>query len=103
MSALIIIYRRASGVFGLIHTALQFLTGIFVPIVVMPPCLKIAALILPGTAGIDLVRYVLLSCGTIATPRIEVLLLMGETLILFYLSHRLIVIADKIGHKQGYI
>ena len=65
-ASLVLRYRQVSGLFSLLNFAFQFLTGMFVPLQVLPSGLRtFGALVLPQSMGMDLLRHYVMGTRTL--------------------------------------
>jgi len=65
-AALVLRHRQVSAIFGFFNFAFQMLTGMFVPVQIMPRALRIFGLVLlPQTYGMDLLRHYAMGTHTI--------------------------------------
>lgn len=81
-STLVLRFRSATGIFNLLNLGFQFLTGMIIPIRLLPPFLKELSVIFPMTFGIDLIRHLLLQTPPIFSLELELTVLAVEALIL---------------------
>ncbi len=90
LAALTVVVKKATGAVGLLTTALSLLSGVYVPISVLPSSLEAVGRVLPFTWGLDALREALLD-GEFAGGRIAALsavdvLLLPASLALFGLA-----------------
>ena len=63
--------RRVRGLHVLFSLGMRFLTGMIVPLQLLPPALRVLSLLFPLTFSIDLSRYFLLNTSTLLPIHIE--------------------------------
>ncbi|MDP7976655.1 MAG: ABC transporter permease [TACK group archaeon] len=95
-SALTLLYKNVSNVFEFINMAFQFLTGMIIPLQVLPDFVRDASVFIPLTFGIDLSRHYVLLSSTIFPIDMEWLglglqlasLLLASTLIFRFVERK---------------
>ncbi|MDP7975521.1 MAG: ABC transporter permease, partial [TACK group archaeon] len=64
-SALTLLYKNVSNLFEFFNMTLQFLTGMIIPLQVLPGFVRVASAFVPLTFGMDLSRHYVLSSSTV--------------------------------------
>lgn len=70
-SALTLLYKNVSNLFEFFNMAFQFLTGMIIPLQVLPGFVRVASVFVPLTFGIDLSRHYVLSSSTVFPVPLE--------------------------------
>lgn len=100
-SALVLQFKQVSSIFGFLNLAFQMLTGMLVPLQMLPEPLKIASTFFPQTFGIDLSRHHLLHSSLVFPYMFEWLMLLLELLILAAVSLIALKYIERVAKKQG--
>lgn len=77
-SSAVLLYRGLGALVRLVNVLLQFLTGMMIPVLLLPGPLREVALWMPMTAGLDLARHYLLGARLVAGEGVEWGVLIGE-------------------------
>lgn len=101
-AALALRHRQVEGVFGFFNFAFQFLTGLFIPMQVIPePFRTIGLAFLPQTHGMDLLRHYVMDTQTILDVGSEWLILLGQLVALGTLSWYAIRRLERSAREEG--
>ncbi|MHA1712736.1 MAG: ABC transporter permease [Candidatus Ranarchaeia archaeon] len=110
-SSLVLRYRKVSSIFGILSLIFQFLAGTYVPIQTFPFPLRIIALTLPNSFGIDLLRVHLMGTTPMLSEYIpnrllaiitQWVILVVELLIFVVLAKIALIKGEKAGLEQGF-
>ncbi len=100
-STLVLQFKQVSSIFGFLSLAFQMLTGMLIPLQMLPDPLKIASAFFPLTFGIDLSRHHLLHTSLVFPYMFEWFMLLLELLILAAVSLITIKYVERTAKKQG--
>lgn len=82
-AGLVLRHRKISSVFGFLNFAFQILTGMFIPMQLLPVPLRLMGIaLLPQTFGIDLLRHYVMGTHTILAAPYEWAILLTQFVVL---------------------
>jgi len=94
-------YRQVTAIFGFFNFAFQILTGMFVPVQLLPIPLQIIGQSLPITFGMDLLRHYVMGTKSIMAVEYEWLLLLAQLASLAIIAKLAIVYLERTAKEQG--
>jgi ABC-type multidrug transport system permease subunit len=78
-AALVLRHQQVTAVFGLFNFSFQMLTGMFIPMQVLPPSLRTIGIVaLPQSFGMDLLRHYVMGTRTVIALPYEWAVLVGQ-------------------------
>ncbi len=100
--ALVLRLRQITAIFDFFNFAFQMLTGMFLPLQVMPPALRAIGLtILPQTYGIDLLRHYVMRTLTIVPVWQEWVVLGAQLAVTVVLANVVVRRLERAARDQG--
>lgn len=101
-AGLVLRYRQVTAVFSLFNFAFQMLTGMFVPLQVLPPGLALFGMILlPQSFGMDLLRHYVMGTRTIIAVPYEWAVLVAQLVVLGVVAKLTIRRLERTARDQG--
>jgi len=100
-ASLVLRYRQVTAIFGFFNFAFQILTGMFIPVQLLPIPLQIIGQSLPNTFGMDLLRYYVMGTNSIMTVEYEWALLFIQLMILAVIARLTVLHLEKTAKEQG--
>lgn len=100
-AALVLRYRRVTAIFGFFDLSFQLLTGILIPIQLLPAPLQIIGQSFPQTFGIDLLRYYIMRTKTIMPIEYEWAILLVQLIALSVLARLAVLHLERKAKEQG--
>jgi ABC-2 type transport system permease protein len=101
-AALVLRHQQISAVFSLFNFAFQMLTGMFIPIQVLPPLLRyVGIVLLPMSFGMDLLRHYVMGTRTVLAVPYEWLVLAGQVVVYAILARFVVGWLERIAREQG--
>jgi len=94
-------YRQVSAIFGFFNFAFQMLTGMFIPVQLLPLPLQIIGQSLPVTFGMDLMRYYTMATKSIMLVEYEWLILFIQLGILSIIARLAVLYLERTAKDQG--
>jgi len=94
-------YRQVTAIFGFFNFAFQILTGMFVPVQLLPIPLQIIGQSLPMTFGMDLLRYYVMKTTPIMAIEYEWLILFVQLVALSIIARLAILYLERTAKEQG--
>lgn len=95
MACLALVYPSIAPFTRFVNVVFQFLTGMLIPVLLLPGWLQDIAVLLPMTAGIDLARHYLTGSAVIWTIKSEWLIMLFETAVAAVLAGRMTQVFEK--------
>ena len=100
-AALVLKYRQVTAVFGFFNAAFLFLTGMFVPLQLLPAPLQMIGYGLPPTFGMDLLRHYVMETRTIMTVEYEWVALSAQLLLLALVAKLAVLYLERVAKEEG--
>jgi ABC-2 type transport system permease protein len=99
---LVLRHRQVTAVFGFFNFAFQMLTGMFVPLQVLPETLRAVGIIaLPQTFGMDLLRHYVMDTRTAMEAPYEWAILAGQLVGYGILARVAIKRLERTAREEG--
>jgi len=90
-----------TAIFGFFNFAFQMLTGMFIPIQILPGPLQILGQSLPQTFGMDLLRHYVMGTKSIMPVEYEWILLFLQLVILAVIARLAVLYLEREAKEQG--
>ena len=101
-AALVLRYQQVTAIFGLFTFAFQMMTGMFVPLQVLPASLRIIGIVaLPQSFGIDLLRHYVMGTRTVLALPYEWATLLGQVALYGLLARLTVRRLERAARDQG--
>lgn len=100
-AALVLRFRQVTAIFGFFNFAFQMLTGMFIPIQLLPAILQLVSLGLPQTFGMDLLRHYVMGTNTVMAVEYEWVALLIQLLVLGVGARLAVRHLERIAKEQG--
>jgi ABC-2 type transport system permease protein len=101
-AALVLRHRQVTAVFGFFNFAFQMLTGMFVPLQILPQTLQtIGILAFPQSLGMDLLRHYAMGTRTILEEPYEWAILAGQLVGYGILAQVTIQRLERTAREEG--
>lgn len=101
-AALVLRHRQVTAIFALFNFAFQMMTGMFVPLQVMPASLRIIGIVaLPQSFGIDLLRHYVMGTRTVLATPYEWAILLGQVVLYGLLAQLTVRRLERAARDQG--
>jgi len=101
-AALVLRHQQISAVFGLFNFAFQMLTGMFIPIQVLPPVLRyLGIVLLPMSFGMDLLRHYVMGTRTVLSVPQEWAVLAAQVVVYAIVARFGVRWLERIARDQG--
>jgi ABC-2 type transport system permease protein len=101
-AALVLRYQQVTAIFGLFNFAFQMMTGMFVPLQLMPASLRIIGIVaLPQSFGIDLLRHYVMGTRTVLSLPYAWAILLGQVVLYGLLAQRTVRRLERSARDQG--
>jgi len=101
-AALVLRHRQITAVFGFFNFAFQMLTGMFVPLQVLPETLRTIGIIaLPQSLGMDLLRHYVMGTRTVMEVPYEWAILAGQLIGYGILARVAIKRLERTAREEG--
>jgi ABC-2 type transport system permease protein len=101
-AALVLRHRQTTAVFSLFNFAFQMLTGMFVPLQVLPTALRVFGIIaLPQSFGIDLLRHYVMGTRTVMAVPFEWAVLVAQFTVLGVLARMAVRRLERGAREEG--
>jgi len=94
-------YRQVTAIFGFFNFAFQMLTGMFIPVQLLPTPLQIVGQCLPQTFGMDLLRYYVMGTKAIMPVEYEWITLLIQLAALGIIARLAISHLERTAKEQG--
>ena len=102
IGAAMLLFRRVEGLEGIITLVITFLSGAFIPLQVLPSSINYAALFVPLTSSLYLVRYYLIGSSLIAPVSLMWAITISELVAFALIAKFIFTIAEKKAEKIGF-
>jgi len=100
-ASLVLKYKEISAVFSFINFAFQMLTGMFIPVQLLPIPLRLLGYCLPITFRIDLLRHYVMNTNTIMPIINEWEVLLAQLIILAIIAKITVLYLERIAKEEG--
>jgi ABC-2 type transport system permease protein len=101
-ASLVLRHQQISAVFSLFNFAFQMLTGMFIPMQVLPAVLRwIGIVALPMSFGMDLLRHYVMGTRTVMAVPYEWAILIGQFLGYALLANLAVRWLERSAREQG--
>ena len=98
----VLLFRQITGLEGIITLFVTFLSGAFIPLEVLPSSINYAALFVPLTSSLYLVRYYLVGSTLIAPLYLMWVITISELIVFAVIAKFLFVAVEKKAEKIGF-
>jgi ABC-2 type transport system permease protein len=101
-AALVLRHQQISAVFGLFNFGFQMLTGMFIPMQVLPGALRFVGIVfLPMSFGMDLLRHYVMGTRTVLAVPYEWAVLAAQVVLYAILAKLVVGWLERIARDQG--
>jgi ABC-2 type transport system permease protein len=101
-AALVLRHRQVTAIFGLFNFAFQMLTGMFIPMQVLPPSLRTIGIVaLPQSFGMDLLRHYVMGTRTVLALPYEWVVLLGQVVLYGLLAQLAVRRLERTARDHG--
>jgi ABC-2 type transport system permease protein len=101
-AALVLRHQQVTSVFGVFNFAFQMMTGMFVPLHVLPAALRMVGIVvLPMSFGMDLLRHYVMGTQTYLSVPAEWAVLAAQFLVLGLLAQYAVRRLERSAKEQG--
>jgi len=101
-AALVLRHQQISAIFGLFNFAFQMLTGMFIPMQVLPPVLRFVGIVLlPMSFGMDLLRHYVMGTQTVLAVPYEWAILAAQVIVYAIVARIVVSWLERIARDQG--
>jgi ABC-2 type transport system permease protein len=100
-ASLVLRYRQVTAIFNFFNFAFQMLTGMFVPLELLPASLQIIGECIPFTFGMDLLRHYLMGTKSIMTIGYEWIALLIEFAAYVSIALLAVFYLERSAKEQG--
>ena len=101
-AALVLRYRQVTAVFGFFNFAFQMVTGMFVPLQVLPAVLRWFGIVaIPQSFGMDLLRHYVMGTRTVFAAPYEWAILAGQLLVFAILAKLTVRWLERTAREEG--
>jgi ABC-2 type transport system permease protein len=101
-AALVLRHQQVTAVFGLFNFGFQMLTGMFLPLQVLPPSLRTIGIVaLPQSFGMDLLRHYVMGTRTVLELPYEWAVLLGQVVLYGLLAQLAVRRLERSARDQG--
>jgi ABC-2 type transport system permease protein len=101
-AALVLRSRQVTAVFGFFNFAFQMLTGMFVPLQVLPTMLRVVGIVtLPHSFGMDLLRHYVMGTRTVLSVPYEWAALVGQLVAYGILAKLAVKRLERTAREEG--
>lgn len=101
-AALVLRHQHISSIFSLFNFAFQMLTGMFIPLQIMPAGLRIIGIIVfPQSLGMDLLRHYLMGTQTLLDVPVEWLIMLTQFVVLGMLAQVAVRRLERSAREEG--
>ena len=102
LGAGILLFRKVHALEGIIILFVTFLSGAFIPLQVLPSSINYAALFVPLTSSLYLVRYYLIGSSLIAPVYLMWIITLSELIVFAVIAKFIFAAAEKKAEKIGF-
>ena len=101
-AALVLRHQQVTAIFGLFNFGFQMLTGMFLPLQVLPPSLRMIGIVaLPQSFGMDLLRHYVMGTRTVLDLPYEWAVLLGQVALYGLLAQLAVRRLERTARDQG--
>jgi ABC-2 type transport system permease protein len=101
-AALVLRHQQITAVFGLFNFAFQMMTGMFIPLQVLPPVLRyLGIVLLPMSFGMDLLRHYVMGTRTVLAVPYEWAILGAQAVVYAVVARFVVRWLERIARDQG--
>jgi ABC-type polysaccharide/polyol phosphate export permease len=101
-AALVLRHRQVTAIFALFNFAFQMLTGMFIPLQVLPAALRVIGIIaFPQSLGMDLLRHYLMDTRTVLDVPVAWLILLAQFVGLGLLAQLAVRRLERSAREEG--
>ncbi len=101
-AALVLRHRQVSSIFNLFNFAFQMLTGMFIPLQLLPGALRVLGIVaFPQSLGMDLLRHYIMGTRTLLVLPVEWLVMMAQFAVLGLLAQLAVRRLERSAREQG--
>lgn len=100
-AALTLRYRQVTAIFSFFNFIIQMLSGMFIPLQILPAPLQIIGFSVPVTFGMDLLRHYIMGTTTIFNPMYEWIALMVQLAILSLIAKLVVAYLEGKAKEEG--
>ena len=101
-AALVLHHQHVSSIFSLFNFAIQMLTGMLIPLQLLPAALRAFGIIaFPQSLGIDLLRHYIMGTQTLLILPVEWLILLAQFVGLGVLAQQAVRRLERSAREQG--
>jgi ABC-2 type transport system permease protein len=101
-AALVLRHQQVSSIFSLFNFAFQMLTGMFIPLQILPAALRVFGIVaFPQSLGMDLLRHYLMGTRTLLVMPFEWLALLAQFIGLGLLAQLAVRRLERSAREQG--
>jgi ABC-2 type transport system permease protein len=101
-AALVLRFRQVTSIFGFFNFAFQMLTGMFIPLQVLPTPLRMIGIVaLPQSFGMDLLRHYVMGTRTVLDVPYEWAILSAQLVVLSLLARLTVRRLERSAKAQG--
>lgn len=102
LGAGILLFRRVEALQGIVILIITFLSGAFIPLQVLPSSINYAALFVPLTSSLYLVRYYLIGSSLIAPVYLMWAITVSELIVFAVIAKFMFSAAEKKAERIGF-
>lgn len=100
-AALTLRYRQITAIFSFFNFIIQMLSGMFIPIQILPVPLQIIGFSVPVTLGMDLLRHYIMGTFTILNPMHEWVALIAQLILLSLIAKFTVSYLEGKAKEEG--
>lgn len=101
-AALVLRYRQVTAIFNLLNFAFQIMTGMFVPLQLLPAVLQVTGIVaLPQTFGMDLLRHYAMGTRTLMAVPHEWAILAAQLVVFSVLARLSVRWLERTAREEG--
>jgi len=101
-AALVLRHQQVSAIFNLFNFSFQMLTGMFIPLQLLPAALRVIGIFaFPQSLGMDLLRHYLMGTHTLLEVPVEWLILLAQLVILGLLAWLAVRRLERSAREEG--
>lgn len=101
-AALVLRHQQVSSIFNLFNFAFQMLTGMFIPLQLLPAALRVVGIVaFPQSLGMDLLRHYLMGTRTLLVMPVEWLVMLAQFIVLGMLAQLAVRRLERSAREEG--
>jgi ABC-2 type transport system permease protein len=101
-AALVLRHQQVSSIFSLFNFAFQMLTGMFIPLQILPAALRVLGIVaFPQSLGMDLLRHYLMGTRTLLVLPAEWLVMLAQFAVLGLLAQLAVRRLERSAREEG--